>query len=76
IPQSIAAASCSFASVEGACNATILAIQTGIPVARIELLNAAQVKACNAYSKLSLPETPLLLLEFHGTEADVAEQSK
>jgi D-lactate dehydrogenase (cytochrome) len=76
IPQSIAAASCSFATVEGACNATILAIQTGIPVARIELLNAAQVKACNAYSKLSLPETPLLLLEFHGTEADVAEQSK
>jgi D-lactate dehydrogenase (cytochrome) len=76
IPQSIAAASCSFGTVEGACNATILAIQTGIPMARIELLNAAQVKACNAYSKLSLPETPLLLLEFHGTEADVAEQSK
>lgn len=76
IPQSIAAASCSFASVEGACNATILAIQTGIPLARIELLNAAQVAACNAYSKLSLPETPLLLLEFHGTEADVAEQSR
>lgn len=76
IPQSIAAGSCSFASVEGACNATILAIQTGIPLARIELLNVAQVRACNAYSKLSLPETPLLLLEFHGTEADVAEQSK
>ncbi len=51
-------------------------MQTGIPLARIELLNAAQVAACNAYSKLSLPETPLLLLEFHGTEADVAEQSR
>jgi D-lactate dehydrogenase (cytochrome) len=76
IPQSIAAGSCSFTTVQGACNATILAIQTGIPMARIELLNAAQVKACNAYSKLSLPETPLLLLEFHGTEADVAEQSQ
>ncbi|WP_424627609.1 FAD-binding oxidoreductase [Bradyrhizobium sp. SYSU BS000235] len=76
IPQSIAAGSCSFTTVQGACNATILAIQTGIPLARIELLNAAQVKACNAYSKLSLPETPLLLLEFHGTEADVAEQSQ
>jgi hypothetical protein len=76
IPQSIAAGACSFASVKGACDATILAIQTGIPVARIELLNAAQVRACNAYSKLTLPETPLLLLEFHGTEADVAEQSR
>jgi D-lactate dehydrogenase (cytochrome) len=76
IPETIAAAACSFATVAGACQATILAIQTSIPVARIELLNAAQVKACNAYSKLSLPETPLLLLEFHGSEADVAEQSK
>jgi D-lactate dehydrogenase (cytochrome) len=76
IPQSIAAGACSFATVKGACDATILAIQTGIPVARIELLNAAQVRACNAYSKLTLPETPLLLLEFHGTEADVAEQSR
>src|SRR6202171_4011360 len=76
IPETIAAAACSFASVEGACRATILAIQTGIPVARIELLNAAQVAACNAYSKLSLPETPLLFLEFHGSEVEVAEQSK
>jgi D-lactate dehydrogenase (cytochrome) len=75
IPETIAAASCSFKTVEGACKATILAIQTGIPMARIELLNEAQVKACNAYSKLSLPESPLLLLEFHGTETEVAAQS-
>src|SRR3954464_843937 len=76
IPETIAAAACSFRTVQGACQATIPAIQTGIPVARIELLNAAQVRACNAYSKLSLPETPLLLLEFHGSENDVTEQSK
>src|SRR5450755_3340980 len=76
IPETVAAAACSFESVRGACQATILAIQTGIPVARIELLNAAQVQACNSYSKLSLPETPLLLLEFHGSENEVAEQSK
>ena len=76
IPETIAAAACSFESVRGACQATILAIQTGIPVARIELLNAAQVRACNSYSKLSLPETPLLLLEFHGSANEVAEQSK
>ena len=76
IPETIAAAACSFASVRGACQATILAIQTGIPLARIELLNTEQVQACNAYSKLSLPETPLLLLEFHGSELEVAEQSK
>ncbi|HEX4408181.1 MAG TPA: FAD-linked oxidase C-terminal domain-containing protein [Xanthobacteraceae bacterium] len=76
IPEAIAAASCPFPSVEAACNAAILTIQSGIPVARIELLDALQVKACNMYSKLSLPETPMLLLEFHGTEASVAEQSE
>jgi D-lactate dehydrogenase (cytochrome) len=76
IPEAIAAASCPFPSVEAACNAAILTIQSGIPVARIELLDALQVKACNLYSKLSLPETPMLLLEFHGTAASVAEQSE
>jgi len=75
IPESIAAGICPFPSVEAACNATILTIQSGIPVARIELLDELQVKACNAYSKLGLPESPLLLLEFHGTEQGTAEQS-
>ncbi len=54
IPEAIAAAICPFPSVEAACNATILTIQSGIPVARIELLDEVQVKACNAYSKLTL----------------------
>jgi D-lactate dehydrogenase (cytochrome) len=76
IPEAIAAGICPFPSVEAACNATILTIQSGIPVARIELLDEVQVRACNAYSKLSLPETPMLLVEFHGTEAGVAEQSE
>ena len=57
IPESIAGGVCPFPSVEAACNATIATIQTGIPVARIELLDELQVKACNAYSKLDLPES-------------------
>ena len=76
IPEAISAGVCPFPSVEAACNATILTIQSGIPVARIELLDALQVRACNAYSKLTLPETPMLFLEFHGTDAGVAEQSE
>lgn len=76
IPEAIAAGICPFPSVDAACNATILTIQSGIPVARIELLDALQVKASNAYSKLSLPERPLLLVEFHGSESGVAEQSE
>lgn len=76
IPEAISAGVCPFPSVEAACNATIATIQSGIPVARIELLDALQVKACNAYSKLTLRETPTLFLEFHGSEASVAEQSE
>ncbi len=75
IPEAISGGVCPFPSVEAACNATIATIQSGIPVARIELLDALMVKACNAYSKLNLPESPVLFLEFHGSEAGVAEQS-
>jgi D-lactate dehydrogenase (cytochrome) len=76
IPEAIAAGVCPFPSVEACCNAAILTIQSGIPVARIELLDALQIKASNAYSKLTLPEVPMLFLEFHGSDASVAEQSK
>lgn len=76
IPEAIAGGVCGFPSVENACNATILTIQTGIPVARIELLDALMIKACNAYSKLDLHEGPTLFVEFHGTAASVAEQSE
>ncbi len=76
IPEAIAGGVCPFASVEDACNAAITTIQSGIPVARIELLDALQVKATNLYSKLNLPETPMLFVEFHGSQAGVAEQSE
>ena len=76
IPEAISGGICPFPSVEACCNAAILTIQSGIPVARIELLDALQVKAVNLYSKLALRETPMLFLEFHGTEGSVAEQSE
>ena len=76
IPEAIAGGVCPFASVEDACNAAIATIQSGIPIARVELLDALQVKATNLYSKLDLPETPMLFVEFHGSPAGVAEQSE
>ncbi len=76
IPEAISGGSCSFPSEEAACNAVIQTIQMGIPVARIEVMDALQVKAINQYSKLSLREEPLLLLEFHGTDASVREQAE
>lgn len=75
IPEAMSSATCSFETVDAACEAVIATIQYGIPVARIELLDALTVKAVNAYSGLTLPETPLLLLEFHGSETGVAEQA-
>ena len=76
IPEAISGGRCPFPTVEAACNAAIMTIQAGIPVARIELLDALQVCALNLASNLGLPETTLLLMEFHGTEASVAEQSE
>ncbi|WP_099864671.1 FAD-binding oxidoreductase [Pararhizobium haloflavum] len=75
VPQAISGGVCPFGSVEDACNAVIMTIQMGIPVARIELLDALQMKACNAYSGLDYPDAPALFVEFHGTEASVREQA-
>ena len=75
IPEAMSAAHSSFASVEAACRAVIDTIRYGVPVARIELLDAMCVEAINAHSGLSLPVSPLLLLEFHGSKAGVAEQA-
>ena len=76
IPEAISAARCSFPSVEAASKTVMAVIQYGLPVARIELLDTLVVKALNNYSKLDLPEGPLLLLEFHGSDASVAEQAE
>jgi len=74
IPETILSAVCPFASIEGACNAAIAALQMGLPLARIELADEVQIRACNAYSQLDLPEQPTLFLEFHGTASGAREQ--
>ncbi len=76
IPESIASAVCAFPSVDAAVDAVILTIQSGIPVARIELLDEAQMDACNRYSKLDYAPSPHIFFEFHGTPAGVAEQAE
>ena len=75
-PEAIAAAICSFPSVDAAVATTIATIQMGVPIARCELLDALTVKAVNARDKLGLPESPLLLFEFHGSAAGVKEQTE
>ncbi|MGP1253632.1 MAG: FAD-binding oxidoreductase [Kiloniellales bacterium] len=76
IPEATSAAVCAFADLEGAVNTVIATIQLGVPVARIELLDEVQMRACNLYSKLDFPEQPTLFFEFHGTEAGVQEQAE
>jgi D-lactate dehydrogenase (cytochrome) len=76
IPEAISAGVCAFPTVQAACGAAIAAIQAGILVARVELLDEVQIRSFNAYSKLSMPETPMLFLEFHGSDTGVAEQAE
>ena len=76
LPEAVSAAICHFATVADAVNATIQIIQMGVPIARCELLDVNAVRAVNAQSKLGLREAPMLLMEFHGSEAGVKEQAE
>ncbi len=76
IPQAISGGVCPFPGLDEACRAVIATIQMGIPVARIELVNALQMRAMISYSRLDYPESPCLFLEFHGSDAGVAEQAE
>ncbi|MBW3559966.1 MAG: FAD-binding protein [Proteobacteria bacterium] len=74
LPETVVAAVCPFDDLAGAVGCVIETMQTGVPLARIELLDAVQIGACNAYSRTELPETPTLFLEFHGAPRAVEEQ--
>ncbi|WP_338503560.1 FAD-linked oxidase C-terminal domain-containing protein [Sphingomonas kaistensis] len=74
IPEQISSAVCGFETLQGAVDTVVQAIQIGVPLARVEILDDMQIKAVNLFSKLDLPETTHLFFEFHGSPAHVAEQ--
>lgn len=76
VPEAISAAVCAFPMVADAVNTVIQTIQMGVPVARIELLDALAMKAINRYSKTEMAEVPTLFFEFHGTPTGVEEQAR
>jgi D-lactate dehydrogenase (cytochrome) len=76
LPEAISAAICSFPSIADAVQTTIETIQLGVPIARVELIDANSVRMVNAHSKLALREEPMLLMEFHGSPAGVKEQAE
>jgi D-lactate dehydrogenase (cytochrome) len=76
LPEAVSAAICHFADIDAAVRATIQIIQMGVPIARCELLDVNAVRAVNAQSRLGLRESPMLLMEFHGSAAGVEEQAE
>jgi D-lactate dehydrogenase (cytochrome) len=77
IPEAISAAVCQFPNLASAVEAVSTVMQSGIPVARIELLDEDQMEACIRYSKLEgFVATTTLFLEFHGSPASVVEQAE
>ena len=76
LPEAVSAAVCTFPGIDAAVRTTIQVIQIGVPIARCELLDANAIRAVNRHSRLYLPEAPLLLMEFHGSDAGVKEQAE
>ncbi|MBX9936086.1 MAG: FAD-binding protein [Burkholderiaceae bacterium] len=76
LPEAVSAAICSFPSIEAAVRTVIQTIQLGVPIARVELIDANSVRMVNRYAKLGLREEPLLLMEFHGSPTGVQEQAQ
>ncbi len=76
LPEAVSAAICHFPSIDAAVQTTIQIIQMGVPIARCELLDANAIRAVNKHSKLTMREAPMLLMEFHGSEAGVKEQAE
>jgi D-lactate dehydrogenase (cytochrome) len=76
LPEAVSAAVCSFPSIEAAVRTTIATIQMGVPIARVELIDHNTVRMVNAYAKLGLRESAMLLMEFHGSPASVKEQAE
>jgi D-lactate dehydrogenase (cytochrome) len=76
LPEAISAAICSFPSIADAVHTVIETIQLGVPIARVELIDANTVRMVNTYAKLGLREEPMLLMEFHGSPAGVQEQAE
>jgi D-lactate dehydrogenase (cytochrome) len=76
LPEAVSAAICHFPTIDAAVRCTIQVIQMGVPIARCELLDTNAIRAVNRHSKLSLRESAMLLMEFHGSEAGVKEQAE
>ena len=76
LPEATSAAVCDFETLEGGVDTVVEMLQSGIPVARCELMDEFSVDSVNRYSKLDYAVKPTVFFEFHGTQASVEEQAR
>jgi len=76
LPEAVSAAVCSFNTVADAVHTVIQTIQMGVPIARVELVDAGTIAMVNKHSNLTLREAPTLMMEFHGSPNGVKEQAE
>jgi D-lactate dehydrogenase (cytochrome) len=74
LPEALSVALCAFPGIDQAVNTVIQTIQMGVPIARIEMMDALAITAINRHGKLQMRETPTLFFEFHGSPRSVEEQ--
>jgi D-lactate dehydrogenase (cytochrome) len=74
-PEAMYAAVLSFGALKDAVDTVTEVAQYGIPVARIELVDELAIDMINKHFEFAMPVTPTLFLEFHGGQAEVAEQA-
>ena len=72
----MSAAYCTFETLAEGVAAATAVVRSGVPVARCEFLDAASIRAVNAYQGTTLTEAPSLFFEFHGTKSGVSEQAQ
>jgi D-lactate dehydrogenase (cytochrome) len=76
LPEAMSAATCSFPSIEAAVRTTIQIIQMGVPIARVELIDAQHRAHGQRLRQAGAAREPMLLMEFHGSPAGVKEQAE
>lgn len=75
-PEKMAAAIVRFPTLQAGVEAATAIVRSGISIARCEFLDPYCIRNINAYSNLSLTESPTLFFEFHGSPKGVEEEAQ
>jgi D-lactate dehydrogenase (cytochrome) len=76
VQEAMSSAVCAFDSIDGCTRTVIQTIQSGIPIARCDIVCDTTIGAINKYKKTSYRVAPTVFFEFHGTASSVVEQAE